>query len=192
MGDFLKRDVKTPYCGRYLAAGVHLTIETNSDSILAIARANFEPSEFHPDFREGVRLKLWVEEEDSPRTESKPYFRGLGHLVFSGYDDRSSLLIDLRDRSGAGRFTPALAENEGYWKTVLFPSLLAIVGPSVGLTSLHSACVAWKGSGVLLVGEGGAGKSSLSLALAQAGLDFLSDDRTLISEKQGKLVAWGL
>src|SRR5262249_2960771 len=34
--------------------------------------------------------------------------------------------------------------------------------------------------------------SSLSLALAQAGLDYLSDDRTLVREDRGKLTAWGL
>ena len=192
MSDFLKRDVKTPFCGCYLAAGIHLTIETNSQSILAIARENFEPAGANHDLNEDVRLKLWVEDEFSSAQHAKPYFRGLGHLVFSGYDDRSSLLIDLRDRSGAGRFTQTLAENARYWKTVLFPSLLGIIGPSVGLTSLHSACVAWKGQGLLLVGDSGAGKSTLSLALAQIGLEFVSDDRTLVSEKQGRLTAWSL
>lgn len=192
MGDFLKRDVKTPFCGCYLAAGIHLTIHTNSESILAIASATFEPSDTDHDVKEDVRLKLWVEEEYSSTQESKPYFRGLGHLVFSGYDERSSLLVDLRDCSGAGRFTQTMSENARYWKAVVFPSLLAIIGPSVGLTSLHSACVAWKGDGLMLVGGSGAGKSSLSLALSQMGLDFVSDDRTLVSEKQGRLVAWGL
>ena len=191
MGDFLKKDVETPLCGCYLAAGVRLRIETNSESILAIARAVLEPSDAGHD-REEVRLKLWVEDEHSPELETKPYFRGLGHLVFSGYDDRSSLLIDLRNRCGAGRFTQTLARNPAYWKTALFPSLLGIVGPSVGLTSLHCACVSWQGKGVLLSGGAGAGKSTLSLALAQTGLDFLSDDRTLVRENRGRLVACGL
>src|SRR6185295_1247992 len=118
-------------------------------------------------YTEDVRLKLWVDDEVSKSHKCRPYFRGLGHLVFSGYDDRSSLLIDLRDRCGVGRFSRSLAGDSAYWKTILFPSVLGILGPSVGLTSLHSACVSWQGSGLLLIGEGGAGKSSLSLALAQ-------------------------
>jgi hypothetical protein len=191
MGDFLKKDVETPLYGCYLAAGARLRIETNSESILAIARANLEPSDDGHD-QEEVRLKLWVEDEHSQCPATKPYFRGLGHLVFSGYDDRSSLLIDLRNRCGAGRFTQALARNPRYWKTAVFPSLLGIVGPSVGLTSLHCACVSWKGKGLLLAGGAGAGKSTLSLALAQAGLDFLSDDRTLVRSSNGKLLAFGL
>ena len=46
-----------------------------------------------------------------------------------------------------------------------------------GLFSLHAACVATKdGAGVLLAGPSGAGKSTLALALARAGMSFLSDD----------------
>ena len=190
MSDFLKKDVGTSLCGRYLAAGVRLRIDTNSESILKIASANLAPWEFDRNSREAIRLRLWVEDEDSADEERNPYYRGLGHLVYSGYGDRSSLVINLRDRYGAGRFTRKLAEDSRYWKTELFPSLLGIIGPSVGLTSLHCACVAWRDSGLLLVGDSGTGKSTLSLALAQAGLDFLSDDRTLVSEERGKLRAW--
>src|SRR5262245_54303466 len=127
MGDFLKRDVKTPLCGYYVAAGIRLRIETNSESVLEIARANLEPADADYCFAEDVRLKLWVDEEISLHQRRRPYFRGLGHLVFSGYDDQSSLLIDLRDRCGAGRFTRALVEDSAYWKTILFPSILGIL-----------------------------------------------------------------
>jgi hypothetical protein len=46
-----------------------------------------------------------------------------------------------------------------------------------GLFSLHAACVAGHGGrGVLLAGPSGAGKSTLALALARAGMSFMSDD----------------
>jgi hypothetical protein len=46
-----------------------------------------------------------------------------------------------------------------------------------GLFALHAACLATgPDDGVLLAGASGAGKSTLSLALAHAGLRFLSDD----------------
>ena len=43
-------------------------------------------------------------------------------------------------------------------------------------TPIHAACVAINGRGVLLCGDSGAGKSSLSYACARAGWQFVSDD----------------
>jgi hypothetical protein len=43
-------------------------------------------------------------------------------------------------------------------------------------TPIHAACVAIEGRGVLLCGDSGAGKSSLSYACARAGWQFISDD----------------
>jgi len=192
-GDFLKKAARTPLRGHHLMAGVHLRIETNFEPILRVARETFEEV---PAVHEGVkevRLRFWVEDaRHAGATRTKPYFRGLDHLVFAGFDGRNSLLINLRDRYGLGRFTYEVASDANFWKTTIFPVLLTVLGPSVGLTLLHCACVAWKGSGLLLAGESGSGKSTLSLALAQAGFDFLSDDRTLAGEYQGRLLAWGL
>jgi len=51
-----------------------------------------------------------------------------------------------------------------------------------GLFSLHAACLADRdGRGVLLAGPSGSGKSTLSLALARAGMGFLSDDLVLLA-----------
>ncbi len=51
----------------------------------------------------------------------------------------------------------------------------------------HSACVGVDGKGVLLVAEGGGGKSTLSVGCLMHGLDFVSDDYTMLSGS-GKLV----
>ena len=101
-GDFLKKDAQTPLRASYLAAGVDLRIDTNFEPILRIAQQSFDPA--CSGNREEIRLRLWVDENclaDEPRP--KPYFRGLGHLVFAGFDGKSSLLINLRDRYAAGR-----------------------------------------------------------------------------------------
>ncbi|HKR26784.1 MAG TPA: hypothetical protein VJS11_04990 [Acidobacteriaceae bacterium] len=51
-------------------------------------------------------------------------------------------------------------------------------------TPIHAACVALDGRGVLLCGDSGAGKSSLSYACARAGWQFISDDCSYLLHNQ--------
>jgi hypothetical protein len=63
-----------------------------------------------------------------------------------------------------------------------------------GLYSLHAACLAdGDGHGVLVSGASGAGKSTLALALARAGMRFLSDDVVFLAhaEERSPVLALG-
>jgi hypothetical protein len=51
-------------------------------------------------------------------------------------------------------------------------------------TPIHAACVAIGGRGILLCGDSGAGKSSLSYACARAGWQFISDDCSYLLRKE--------
>lgn len=191
-GDFLCRDAATPLCERYTAAGAVCGFSTNSEALLEAARESFLPSEA-PSAAVDFSVRFWVDQTRPALPPwPKPYVRGLNHLVFAGFDSGSSMLADLRTRRVIGRFSPGMAADRGYWKTVIFPMLLTIVGASVGSAELHCACVAKQRNGILLVGPGRSGKSTLAVALAQAGFGFVSDDRTFCSWRKGKLLAWGL
>jgi hypothetical protein len=122
----------------------------------------------------------------------QPYFRGLSHLVFGAFDSENAMLVDLRRRRAIGRFSPAMAADHVYWRRVIFPTLFGIFSQTVGITALHCACVEREGRGLLLAGLSGSGKSTLSLALAQNGFAFLSDDWTYFSRRYDRLLAWGL
>jgi len=142
-----------------------------------------------PDFS----LRFWV--DHAARSEPpwpKPYARGLGDLVFAGFDRRSSLLANLRTRHVIGRFSVEMADDTSHWKMVIFPMLLSILAGSVGLVELHASCVASGEQGLILLGPSRSGKSTLAMALTEAGFKFLSDDRTFCSVKHGNLAAWGL
>ncbi len=190
--DFLRQNAKTPLSGRYLAAGVPCKLATNFEPILEAAGESFFPaddSQALPAFS----MRFWVDiGANSKPPWPKPYFRGLDHLVFAGFDHQNSVLIDLRIRRAIGRLSPAMGEDVTFWKTVIFPSLLSILGPSVGVTGFHCACVAREGSGILLLGPAGSGKSTMSLAMARRGFGFLSDDWTYFTCLDGDLRAWGL
>ena len=46
------------------------------------------------------------------------------------------------------------------------------------VVSVHAACVAYDGAGILICGKSGSGKSTLSFACARAGFTYVSDDST--------------
>jgi hypothetical protein len=57
------------------------------------------------------------------------------------------------------------------------------------LTPIHAACVSLNGRGLLLCGDSGAGKSSLSYACARRGWTFVSDDASfLVRAGKGNVV----
>jgi hypothetical protein len=190
-GDFLCKDAVTPLCEHYTAAGAICSFSTNCEALLEAARESFLLIETPPatlDFS----IRFWVDTNSARPPWPKPYARGLGHLVFAGFDCGSSMLADLRARHVIGRFSAGMAGDRSYWKTVIFPMLLSILGASVGITELHCACVAKGENGFLLAGPSGSGKSTLALALSQAGFGFLSDDRTYCSLGDDTALAWSL
>ena len=190
--DFLKRNVQTPLRDTFTVAGATSEIWTNSESILAVAQECFPPPP-KKDSLFRLRFRFWVDPAGTSQPPwPPPYFRGLGHLVFGGFDSESSVMVDLAAQRIVGRFSPSLAADRDYWKKVIFPRVITAIGPAIGVTELHCACLEWKGSGLVLFGAPGAGKSTLSLALALHGFSWLSEDWTYFSRDDSGVVAWGL
>lgn len=55
--------------------------------------------------------------------------------------------------------------------------------------SIHASCVAIGGRGVLISGPSGSGKSDLALRLIDRGAALVSDDYTLLANRDGLLIA---
>jgi len=188
--NLLREAPPTQLGGRYVAAGATLAIVTNSESILEAAGKTFVPAA-DSNVPAQVIMRLWVDSAARARPPwPPPYFRGLDHLVYAGFDSENALLVDLAKRRAIGRFSPAMATDLNYWNRVVLPALFGIISPSVGITALHCACIARHGNALLLAGTSGSGKSTLSLALAQNGFNFLSDDWTYFSRRGSQLLAW--
>ena len=56
-------------------------------------------------------------------------------------------------------------------------------------TQIHASCIELAGTGVLLRGASGSGKSDFALRLIDAGARFVADDRTDLAVENGRLVA---
>jgi hypothetical protein len=190
--DFLHKDAETQLCEHYIVGGAVCSFSTNCEHLLEAARDCFLPVKL-PLVSVDFSVRFWVDIADPAQPPwPKPYLRGLDHLVFAGFDAGSSMLADLRTSRVIGRFAAAMAADTTYWRTVIFPMLLSVLAGSVGLVELHASCVARDQRGLVLIGPSRSGKSTLALALTEAGFRLLADDRTFCSLKHGTLLAWGM
>jgi hypothetical protein len=57
---------------------------------------------------------------------------------------------------------------------------------------LHGSCFQYQGLGIMICGESGVGKSSLTASFCLSGANFLTDDVTPILFKRGKPHIWGV
>ncbi len=55
--------------------------------------------------------------------------------------------------------------------------------------TLHASCVAWEDRAVVITGAAGTGKSALALNLMALGCTLVADDRVVLSNKNGVLIA---
>ncbi|MDE3180645.1 MAG: hypothetical protein KGM47_13425 [Acidobacteriota bacterium] len=185
-------EIQAPMCEWFRVLGLRGAISSNSQQILHAARRSFRQN-MDPEPTPDLSMSLCVDSNASGSPPwPQPYFRGLSHLVYAGLDGKCSMLLDLRRRRGIGRFSLAMVQDAEYWQRVIFPSAVGLMSEPLGLTTLHCACVARNGAGLLLSGASGAGKSTLALALARNGFAFLSDDWTYFSGAGAQLRARGL
>jgi hypothetical protein len=188
----MNEELHTPLRESYLVTGARFTVATNSEEILAAARKCFRQT-VGTESSPVLTMRLWVD----PTAHSSPrwppaYFRCLNHLVYAGLDDENVLLLDLQRRRVIGRLSRSMAQDQAYWQRVLFPAIVGLASETLNVTVLHCGCVERDGMGLLLAGKSRSGKSTLSLALAQNGFAFLSDDWTYLSLANRRLCAWGL
>lgn len=195
--DFLHKCADTPLFESFLVCGGLCRLSTNSGHLLAAAGRTFSTIETGDGSdiagRSFFSLRVWVDERDlGQRPWPKPYVRGLDHLVYLGLDLKSSLLIDLATCRVIGRVSSGMASDCEYWRTTIFPMLMSILAGSIGLIELHASCVATGNKGIVLLGPGKSGKSTLAHSFFNLGFRVLSDDRVFCSVHDNKLRAYGL
>ncbi len=101
-------------------------------------------------------------------------------------------MFDLLARKISAAVAEGTARDSDFWNAVLIPIAMGVMGPSLGLAPMHSACLEVGGRGMLVAGVSGAGKSTLASALAKEGMALVSDDWIYAGENAGKVRIYGL
>lgn len=146
----------------------------------------------HPD--RGIELLIHESPEDNLSLEAAG--KVAGEVVFDapglsairtahGYHLRSRgsfLAVDLRSGQAAGSLSDSFMEAAPEDQRGLFFFALLLLFAARGLFALHAGGVSWQGSGFLLVGGSGCGKTTLTCALVRTGWQYLSDDAVLLKQ----------
>jgi hypothetical protein len=133
-----------------------------------------------------------VTNDDSCGRVGRPHFRGLHHIVIASFGAGNIFVFDLLRRSVTATISEESAGNQNFWDEVLLPIAMGVLGATVGVVPVHCACLSYHGDGLLIAGVSGVGKSTLSAALAHAGLDYISDDWTFLCKRDDRLFAHGI
>ena len=121
-------------------------------------------------------IRLALSQSGSPGCVEQPTFRSQGHLLSIVVDRENFASLDLNAGFAFGWATEATAQNQEYFRQCLLDVMVYPLLEVRHLITLHAACVIYQGKGILLAGNSGAGKSSLSYACARRGWTFVSDD----------------
>ena len=168
--------------------GFPVSIHTNSQEVITAARESWSDSpqlfSFAP-----LRLDVGILPAVTSHPLNIPVCRSRDSLLCCVADAQNFCVCNVRQGFGFCWLTELSAADHAYMRYHFLESAALSLVSAKYLTPIHGACVAWRGSGVLLCGESGAGKSSLSFACAQRGWTFLSDDATcLLRGRRGRKV----
>jgi hypothetical protein len=179
-----------PFRAEFPLAGVRCLLSTNSRDVLRLSL----PWQSLQSPSESLSFRMQIIEDTSCASDlpAPSHFRGLRHLVFAMLEPRSFLSFDLLRRRVMGMLSPAAAHDPCFWNSRLLPISIGVLGTTVGLAPLHCACLDRHGSGLLVAGNSGTGKSTLTAALAKRGFAVVSDDWTYVSTLHGTPLAHGL
>ena len=159
--------------------GFPTELRTNSAGILAQARDLWGSFEERFDTRP-IRVDVHVAEGGPEPCPPMPGIRIALPLMIAVADQDHYSVADLEAARTQVMLTRAAEQHRGY-VGYCFLEFAALCHIGVRhSTPVHGACVALDGRGVLLCGDSGAGKSSLSYACARAGWTYVTDDASYL------------
>ena len=166
---------------RVYPLGFTLDLRTNSHEVVRMARSIWGMFKKRFD-TEPMRIDLGVLNGGSTRFSRLSTAHVRGHLKSSIHDANNFCVADCLRGFAFAWFQTEHLEDGAY--PVIEDAPLYLLG-SQHLVLLHAACVSLDGSGVLLCGGSGAGKTTLAYACARSGWQYLCDDGSFLMREPG-------
>jgi hypothetical protein len=177
--DELLCEMDLPLRGRFFPLGYSIEIMTNNPAVLAAATESFgHMLSSRGDSR--LQIRIGVSDSGSSACPPEPTRREFNHLYSLVADVENQALLDLETGVNFTWLTQAAVDNGLYFRSNFLEKTVYLLLGATVVTDIHAACVSKNGSGVLLCGETGAGKTTLAYACARAGWTYTSDDTSYL------------
>ncbi|MBI4526603.1 MAG: hypothetical protein HY695_22615 [Deltaproteobacteria bacterium] len=115
-------------------------------------------------------------------------FRNGDHFSFHAKDG-SFIEANVQARRGWGFVSKELTGSKWYILADLLMAPLMEMLKQRGFCGLHAAALSNDGKGYLFPGDAESGKTSIALSLIKRGFRYLADDKVLLTQENGELVA---
>jgi hypothetical protein len=161
--------------GLFYPLGFPTTLRTNSEMILNIAGELWSVYESRLD-TEPIKVDIHVVESESLVCPPTPEYRIVQPLLISIADANNYSIADMERGSTQVVLSRATEKHRSYLEYFFLGASPMCHIATRYVTPVHAGCVSLDGRGVLLCGDSGAGKSSLSYACARAGWVYTTDD----------------
>lgn len=183
-------DFKLPLKAVFYPLGFTVEVATNSLDVLAAAEENWKS--FGKRFSDPpVQLRVAVLEGRVTENLVPPVCRGQRNLVMFVAGSRDFAVCDLTTGFASCWLSASTVDNAAYLRYHFLDAMALLLIEALYLAPIHAGCVAFDGRGVLLCGDSGAGKSSLSFACARRGWTFISDDGSFLVRRSNQRVVVG-
>lgn len=191
--DFSRHPLEVPEAtlrGRFYPYGFPIEVRTNRAEILDQFSDSYRVFEKRFDTKPVV-IDVHVVESDAVDCPPTPEHQIVMPLVVWIADGSNFAVLDY-DRLRTQVVVSAAAVRHPLYLRYFFLEAAALCHISARYTTpIHAGCVSLDGRGVLLMGDSGAGKSTMSFACARAGWAYISDDSTMMLNQQTQRVVIG-
>ena len=171
--------------------GARFEFRSHSAELLALVEATYKglPAQLlHAavdDTGPPLRITLTLDEDDSlaeAQALPAPRNHGGAGLFATVMDAANFCLVAPAARSALVTISRGLLRRHSYnarYELLEF-AVFMLASRTQGLVPMHAACVGVGGRGLLLIGDSGAGKTTLSLQSYIEGMEFLSEDACFV------------
>lgn len=187
---YVNARTKLKYEGEYFPLGYPVRVLSNSPEVIAAAHQSW--GMFTPIFR-GQPLEILIDVKSGAGTNHAippaPVHMFRGPLLLHVADIDNFIIADMNKGRTLGRVTETTARSAKYLRYHFLEGAALCMISNLRAVPVHAGCVRVGDKGVLLCGDSGDGKSTLTYAGSRQGWTYITDDASYLPlDRQDRMV----